>query len=132
MKRPIEQERGAHRVAVIGSGSWGTVVAKIIAENVAKDSMFDSRVDMWTFEETLSDGRLLSHVINTQHENVKYMPGLRLPPTVRAVTSVEETVRDASHLVFVVPHQVRAKETRKKISLPLEFFMFWFSFSSEL
>jgi hypothetical protein len=28
-------------------------------------------VSMWVYEETLSDGRLLSQVINTEHENVK-------------------------------------------------------------
>jgi glycerol-3-phosphate dehydrogenase (NAD+) len=64
------------RVAVIGSGSWGTVVAKIIAENIKGNSAFHSVVDMWTFEETLKDGRLLSEVINAEHVNVKYMPGM--------------------------------------------------------
>lgn len=54
------------------------VVEKIVAENVAAHSEFESRVDMWTFEEKLKDGRLLSHVINSEHENVKYMPGLKV------------------------------------------------------
>lgn len=36
---------------------------------------------MWVFEETVN-GRKLTEIINTDHENVKYLPGHKLPPNV--------------------------------------------------
>jgi hypothetical protein len=60
---------------------------------------------MWVFEEELADGRKLSEIINAEHENVKYLPGVQLPSNVRAVPDLEEAARDASIVIFVVPHQ---------------------------
>ena len=60
---------------------------------------------MWVYEEKLPDGSLLSHTINTQHENPKYLPGIRLPENVVAVTDLVEAVKDADMLIFVIPHQ---------------------------
>jgi glycerol-3-phosphate dehydrogenase len=112
-KVKVDTQMDKLRVAVVGSGSWGTVIGKILAENVGRLEGFDSVVPMWTFEEKLPDGRLLSRVINEEHENVKYSPGLRLPASLRAVTDVGEATRGASHLVFVLPHQFLERTVRQ-------------------
>ena len=62
---------------------------------------------MWVYEEMV-DGRKLTEIINTEHENVKYMPGVPIPENVVAVPDLTEAVRGATVLVFVLPHQVRA------------------------
>lgn len=49
--------------------------------NAAKYDRFDTTVNMWVFEEMV-DGRKLTEIINTDHENVKYLPGHKLPPNV--------------------------------------------------
>ena len=49
--------------------------------NAAKHDKFDTKVNMWVFEETVN-GRKLTEIINTDHENVKYLPGHKLPPNV--------------------------------------------------
>lgn len=36
---------------------------------------------MWVYEE-LIEGRRLTDIINTEHENVKYLPGHKLPNNV--------------------------------------------------
>lgn len=36
---------------------------------------------MWVFEEMVN-GRKLTEIINTEHENVKYLPGHKLPNNV--------------------------------------------------
>lgn len=36
---------------------------------------------MYVFEEMI-DGKKLTEIINEQHENVKYLPGHKLPPNV--------------------------------------------------
>lgn len=59
----------------------GSAIAKIVGANAAKYDTFDTTVNMWVFEETVND-RKLTEIINTDHENVKYLPGHKLPPNV--------------------------------------------------
>ncbi|XP_031475937.1 glycerol-3-phosphate dehydrogenase [NAD(+)] [Nymphaea colorata] len=111
----MTQEEGSHgewcngvakqRVAVIGSGNWGSVAAKLIASNTLRLKDFHDEVRMWVFEETLQSGEKLSHVINGNNENVKYLPGVKLGKNVVADPDLEHTVNDATMLVFVIPHQ---------------------------
>ncbi|XP_069345876.1 glycerol-3-phosphate dehydrogenase [NAD(+)], cytoplasmic isoform X2 [Eulemur rufifrons] len=69
------------KVCIVGSGNWGSAIAKIVGGNAAQLASFDPRVTMWVFEEDVG-GRKLTEIINTQHENVKYLPGHKLPPNV--------------------------------------------------
>lgn len=59
----------------------GSAIAKIVGANAAQNSKFDKTVKMWVFEEMVN-GRKLTEIINTEHENVKYLPGHKLPPNV--------------------------------------------------
>lgn len=54
--------------------------------NAAKYERFVTTVNMWVFEETV-DGRKLTEIINTDHENVKYLPGHKLPPNVVSMSA---------------------------------------------
>lgn len=74
---------------------------------------------MWVFEEEVklpesskhynpkigSGPQKLSEVINSYHENVKYLPGIQLPSNLIANPSLEDAVKDSSILVFNLPHQ---------------------------
>jgi glycerol-3-phosphate dehydrogenase (NAD+) len=97
------------RVCIIGSGNWGSAIATLVGPNCARLPFYEDRVNMWVFEETvqLEDGssRNLTDVINTRHENVKYLPGIRLPENVVAVPDLAEACENATVLVFVLPHQ---------------------------
>ena len=96
------------KVAVIGSGNWGTTVARIVAGNVVASpelAEFEREVPMYTFEETLDDGRRLTEVINRYHQNVKYLPGVILPDNVRAVADPAEAAAGATVLLLTSPHQ---------------------------
>merc|ERR1719389_1501989 len=99
-------------VCIVGSGNWGSTAAKIIGENILTSEagqIFAQEVRMWVFDEDIpqSDGsiRKLSEIINTDHENVKYLPGISLPPNVKAVPDLREAVTGAQVLVWVLPHQ---------------------------
>ncbi|XP_059967904.1 glycerol-3-phosphate dehydrogenase [NAD(+)], cytoplasmic isoform X1 [Mesoplodon densirostris] len=96
------------KVCIVGSGNWGSAIAKIVGSNAAQLARFDPRVNMWVFEEDVG-GRKLTEVINTQHENVKYLPGHKLPPNVVAIPDVVQAAVDADILIFVVPHQFIGK-----------------------
>ncbi|KAG0236781.1 glycerol-3-phosphate dehydrogenase, partial [Mortierella sp. GBA43] len=59
----------SEKVALIGSGNWGSAVAKLVGGNVHKFEHFNKEVKMWVYEEQV-DGRNLTDIINTEHENV--------------------------------------------------------------
>ena len=59
----------------------GSVIAKIIGHNVKDNPKFVSKVNMYVYEEMI-DGKKLTEIINTQHENVKYLPGHKIPDNV--------------------------------------------------
>lgn len=61
-------------------------------------------VNMWVYEEMV-EGRKLTEIINEDHENVKYLPGVKLPANVVAVPELLDAARDADLFVFVIPHQ---------------------------
>ncbi|KAI4831790.1 hypothetical protein KUCAC02_001312 [Chaenocephalus aceratus] len=98
----------AKKVCIVGSGNWGSSIAKIIGYNVKASNRFDPMVNMWVYEEMI-DGRKLTEIINTEHQNVKYLPGHTLPRNVVAVPDISEAVKGAKILVFVIPHQFISK-----------------------
>ncbi|CAG8433420.1 1770_t:CDS:2 [Diversispora eburnea] len=102
------------KVAIIGSGNWGTAAARIISGNVTRHPNFHSEVKMWVFEEIIED-RALTEIINEQHENIKYLPGFKIPENVIADPDLLNTVRDATILVFVIPHQVLCDQLKGNI-----------------
>ena len=83
------------KVAVIGAGSWGTTVAAI-ASRSAPTVLWARRADV-------------ADAIDRRHENPDYLPGVMLPETLRATTSLEEAVDGAALVVMAVPsHGFRA------------------------
>jgi len=109
-----------HKVTIIGSGNWGSTIAKIIAENTKEHpDIFEENVQMWVYEEEVvlskdskhynaSRGdtpQKLTKVINTYHENVKYLPNITLPKNIIANPSVVDAAKDSSILIFNLPHQ---------------------------
>ena len=98
----------ADRVAIIGSGNWGSAIAKLVGQNCAKLDSFETTVNMYVHEETVlynEEEMNLTDVINTYHENSKYLPGVTLPSNVVAVPDLAEASKDATLLIFVTPHQ---------------------------
>merc|ERR1712223_2318970 len=97
------------KICIVGSGNWGSTIAKIVGANAANNpDTFDKDVTMWVFEEEIN-GRKLTEIINTDHENVKYLPGRKLPVNVVAVPNIVEAAQDADILIVVLPHQFIAR-----------------------
>lgn len=123
--------KGPWRAAAVGSGSWGNTVAMLVAENTAGRKDWNSEVRMQIFDEIVlteqdmygirqmqeegngtaitvpagSFGTKLSQIINTQHENVKYLPGVKLPENLVAEPDMEAAIADADLVVVGVPDQ---------------------------
>ena len=84
--------RELERVCIIGSGNWGSAIAKIVGNNCRRLEFCERRVNMWIFEELVEvDGeeQKLTDVINAKRENVKYLPGIQLPDNVVAMPDLE-------------------------------------------
>ncbi|KAL5052146.1 hypothetical protein BDW71DRAFT_170262 [Aspergillus fruticulosus] len=111
-----------HKVTVVGSGNWGTAIAKIVAENTASNpAVFEKDVQMWVFEEKVEVPKSSKHydpatplcqgpqnltdIINQTHENIKYLPGITLPENLIANPSLVDAVQNSTILVFNLPHQ---------------------------
>jgi glycerol-3-phosphate dehydrogenase (NAD(P)+) len=80
------------RVAVVGSGSWGTAFATITAEKGIATTLWARRAE-------LADG------IAERHENAEYLPGLELPASLGATTDLERSLAGATCVVMAIPSQ---------------------------
>jgi len=90
------------RIGVVGAGSWGTALAKLLAEKG-----FD--IDFWVFEPEVKEQ------IETFRENRVFLPGVSLPESIRPTNDIEPVVRDKDLILVVVPsHCMRSVATRMK------------------
>lgn len=79
-------------IGVIGGGGWGTALAKHCAEK-------GFPVALWVLEpETAAE-------INTLHTNQTFLPGVSLPESLSASTSLAEVVQGRKYLITAVPSQ---------------------------
>ncbi|KAI0227012.1 Glycerol-3-phosphate dehydrogenase [NAD(+)], cytoplasmic [Lamellibrachia satsuma] len=92
------------RFPLLVPGNWGSVIAKIVGNNVLEKPAYVQKIPMYVYEEMVK-GKKLTEIINSQHENVKYLPGTKLPENVVATPDVVEATTGADILIFVVPHQ---------------------------
>ena len=77
-------------VSVLGSGSWGTALAAVLARN-------DVPTTLW--------GRNPAAIeeMQTTRRNTRYLPELELPAALRCTHNLDEAVRSAQVLLIVTP-----------------------------
>jgi glycerol-3-phosphate dehydrogenase (NAD(P)+) len=80
------------RVAVFGSGSWGTAFSLILADAGSEVALWGRRSE-------------LTEAINAKHENPDYLPGIELPRTIAATADAEGAAKGAELIVLAVPSQ---------------------------
>ncbi len=81
------------KVGVIGAGSWGTTLAKILGEN-------GNETIVWAFEPEVVEE------INGAHTNERYVPEAKLVENVRATTDLQEVCEQCPLILMVVPSHV--------------------------
>jgi glycerol-3-phosphate dehydrogenase (NAD(P)+) len=85
------------RIAMVGSGSWGTALALSLARRG------DHSIALWSHSAAVAES------IRTQGENSAYLPGFSIPPQVIPVTELGSAVEGAEIVISAVPSQhVRA------------------------
>lgn len=81
------------KIAVMGSGSWGTAFSLVLADA-------GNDIVLWGRRPELADA------INATHQNPDYLPGIELPESIRATTDSGEALSGADVVVFAVPSQM--------------------------
>lgn len=80
----------AVRLAVLGAGAWGTVLAALLARNGARTALWARRADQ-------------ADAIERERRNRDYLPQLDLPDGVRGVADLDLAVAGAAGIFLAVP-----------------------------
>ncbi len=78
------------RIGVIGAGSWGTTLAKLLAEK-------SNEVTIWSYTGSACDS------INEHNENTQFLPGVVLPADLVATTDIIGASKDKELLLSISP-----------------------------
>lgn len=78
------------KIGVIGAGSWATSLAYVLENNGYEPLLFSRH------KEVVDE-------INNNHTNSRYFNDLILPNDIKASSSIEETLKDASYIVICIP-----------------------------
>ncbi len=83
-------------ITVIGAGAWGTALARHLAVK-------DLPIRLWAYEQDVAES------IQRRHENTRFLPGIPLPSSLKATSSLGEAVERAELILFAVPsHAARS------------------------
>ncbi|MDO5013306.1 MAG: NAD(P)H-dependent glycerol-3-phosphate dehydrogenase [Lactobacillaceae bacterium] len=80
----------SNKIAVLGAGSWGSVLANLLVGN-------NEEVMLWSrdSEQVVT--------MNRWHINPQYMKDFKYSPDLKATDDMEEAVRDAEYILMVIP-----------------------------
>ncbi|MBQ7104102.1 MAG: NAD(P)-dependent glycerol-3-phosphate dehydrogenase, partial [Anaerotignum sp.] len=87
------------KVTVIGSGSWGTALAVMLAQN-------DHEVMIWSRRQDAVDELL------NDRKNERYLPGIEIPENIQVTTDREAAVKEAEIIILAVPSRAVAETVR--------------------
>lgn len=90
------------KIGVIGAGSWGIALAKLLATN-------GHSVLVWSIVE--SEIAMLKE----KHEHIDKLPGVHLPDSISYTTDLKETIEESNLLVLAVP-SVFTRSTAKSMA----------------
>lgn len=82
-----------NQVTVIGAGSWGSALARILGDNGNEVLLYDK-------DESIIDE------INTKHTNISKLPIGNLPQTVKATSDIHQAIAHSDIIVLSVPTKV--------------------------
>ncbi|BCR21799.1 NAD(P)H-dependent glycerol-3-phosphate dehydrogenase [Borrelia sp. HM] len=80
------------QISIIGSGAWGTAIAKVLA-----DKFRDNNILLWSFEESVKNS------INNEHENFKYLNGIKLSDNLVASSNLLNVVSLSDYIFIATP-----------------------------
>ncbi len=83
------------KIGVLGGGSWGTAIARVLANKNYSVTMY------------IRDTEQIEEILKSR-ENKKYLPGVILPENLNIVSDIENTIRESEIIVLGTPsHTIR-------------------------
>ncbi|MDR1066162.1 MAG: NAD(P)H-dependent glycerol-3-phosphate dehydrogenase [Clostridiales bacterium] len=89
-------------ITVIGSGSWGTALAILLATN-------GKNVTLWSYSQKEADA------IDRDGEHKEFLPGIPVPKTIAVTTDPEKAMANAEAVVCAVP-SAHMRETLERFA----------------
>ena len=80
-------------ITLLGGGSWGTALAKLLSENGHK-------VTVWLRDENQCQ------TLSSERVNKKYLPKVKIPENIVFTSNINQAVKDAYILLLVTPTQM--------------------------
>lgn len=84
--------RKIEKITVVGDGGWGTTLAVLLAKKGLQPTLWG------VFPEYIDR-------LRSQRENVKFLPGIKIPESVVITSALEQAVRGAELVVLSTPSQ---------------------------
>ncbi|OQY35268.1 MAG: glycerol-3-phosphate dehydrogenase [Spirochaetaceae bacterium 4572_59] len=92
-------------VGIIGAGAFGTALAKTLGQKGIS-------VSLWSFTE---EG---TRNINESRENKQFLPGVIIPPSVRATCDIREAADGKDYLIMATPSLFLVDTLKQILSIP--------------
>lgn len=89
------------KITLLGGGSWGTALAKLLSEN-------GHDVTVWLRDE------IQCNLLSTERINKKYLPNVKIPENIIFTSNINDAAKNAEILLIVTPTQM-IREVLKQI-----------------
>ena len=81
------------RITLLGGGSWGTALAKLLSEN-------GHDVTVWLRDESQCK------ILSKERVNKKYLPNVKIPENIKFTSDINKAAKEADILLIVTPTQM--------------------------
>ena len=88
----MQNNSGTENICVIGDGGWGTTLTVLLAKK-------GYNVTVW--------GAFPDHIetLKSSHENAKFLPGVKIPDSVKFTSSMSDALKGKDVVVLAAPSQ---------------------------
>jgi glycerol-3-phosphate dehydrogenase (NAD(P)+) len=91
------------KIAVLGDGGWGTALAILLSEK-------GNDVFLWSNFPEYAD------ILNKKRENIKFLPGVAVPETIKIGSDISLALEDAEFVMLAVPSKYM-RDICKKVKI---------------
>lgn len=101
-------------VCLIGTGSFGTAIARIVADNLQRQSqnenpLYNPTLKLWARRSSLAND------MNEAKENRQYLPGAKLPSNIQVSSNLDQVLEGCQVVIIGIPSNYLSREVLQQI-----------------